>query len=308
VYSGAADTVVLVSAPAVVETGVVAGTAFAVRVLASDGITGVAGASVMLGVTGGASLVACGGAGSCVVNADATGLVQSSVSGTAVGVVVLRGTEVSGGASVSVTLADVDPVRVVTAVSGARYLAAGAVVGWIDGVVATQDGVAAGGVGVSWSGMVAALGVTDASGMASVALQTAGLAGGSQAVETGCVWVTVCASSTAYGIAAPLWRIAVQSATLSGVVLLVTDGVGHPLQGAGVQVYQTVSAWEGACAVGGRCAAAPVLAKGVTVGISDANGLVVVTPMVVPWVPQVVNLAAATGTQGFVMVALVKGP
>jgi len=29
---------------------------------------------------------------------------------------------------------------------------------------------------------------------------------------------------------------------------------------------------------------------------------------VVPGVPQVVNVAAATGTQGFVTVALVKGP
>jgi len=312
VYSSAADTVVLVSAPAGVETGVVAGTAFAVRVLASDGITGVAGASVMLGVTGGASLGACGGAGSCVLSADSTGLVQSSVSGTAVGVVVLRAMEVSGGATVSVTLADVDPVRVVAATSGARYLAAGAAVSWSDGVVATQDGLAAGGVGVSWSGtgvvLGAPLGITDSSGAASVSVQTSGLAGGTQTVVTGCVWVTVCASSTAYGIAAPLWTIAVQSATLSEVVLLVTDGSGHPLQGAAVQVYKTVDAWEGACAARGPCAAAPVLAKGVSAGTSDANGLVVVTPMVVSGVPQVVNLAAATGTQGFVTVALVKGP
>jgi len=308
VYSGAADTVVLVSAPAAVETGVVAGTAFAVRVLASDGIMGVAGASVMLGVTGGAALGACGGVSSCVVSADSTGLAQSSVSGMAVGVVVLRATEVSGEATVSVTLADVDPVRVVTAMSGARYLAAGAAVGWSDSIVATQDGVATSGVGVSWSGtglvLGAPQGITDSTGMASVAVQTSGLAGGTQAVVTGCVWVTVCASSTAYGIAPPLWTIAVQSATLSSVVLLVTDGAGHPLQGAAVQVYQTVSAWEGACAATGPCAAAPVLAKGVTAGTSDANGLVMVTPLVGPGVPQVVNLAAATGTQGFVTVAL----
>jgi len=312
VYSGAADTLSLVSAPAGVETGVVAGTAFAVRVLASDGITGVAGSSVMLGVTGGAALGVCGGASSCVVSTDAMGLAQSSVSGVAVGTVVLRATEVSGGATVSVTLADADPVRVVTAAGGARYLAAGAAVSWSDGVAATQDGVAAGGVGVSWSGTGVVLGtpqgITDSSGMASVAVQTSGLVGGTQAVVTGCVWVTVCASSTAYGVGAPLWTVAVQSATLSEVVLLVTDGAGHPLQGAAVQVYQTVSAWEGTCVVGGRCAAAPVLAKGVTAGTSDASGLVVVAPMVVAGVPQVVNVAAATGTQGFVTVALVKGP
>jgi len=75
-----------------------------------------------------------------------------------------------------------------------------------------------------------------------------------------------------------------------------------------VQVYQTVDAWEGACAARGPCAAAPVLAKGVSAGTSDANGLVTVTPMVVPGVPQVVNLAAATGTEGFATVALVKAP
>jgi hypothetical protein len=36
------------------------------------------------------------------------------------------------------------------------------------------------------------------------------------------------------------------------VVLLVTDGAGHALPGATVNIYQTAYAWEGACPAVGR--------------------------------------------------------
>ena len=45
-----------------------------------------------------------------------------------------------------------------------------------------------------------------------------------------------------------------------------TDGAGHALPGAAVNVYQTVYAWEGACAVKGVCASAPVLSDGAGLG------------------------------------------
>ncbi len=51
------------------------------------------------------------------------------------------------------------------------------------------------------------------------------------------------------------WRVL----TPAVVTLLVTDGAGHALPGATVNVYQTVYAWEGACAVNEVCASAPVL-------------------------------------------------
>ena len=194
--------------------------------------------------------------------------------------------------------------------------------GWSVSLTATQDGVAVAGVGVTWSGgaglgVGASQGVTDAAGDASVAVQTTGVGGGTSGVLTGCVWSTVCASVVAYGVDASLWRVGVQSgagqsvlytAALAPVVLLVTDVAGHPLLGAAVAVYQTVDAWEGVCPGQGRCAAAPVIASSQSAGVSDGIGLVVVTPLQVAGVPEVVNVAAVTGTQGFVGVGLEKVP
>jgi hypothetical protein len=191
-------------------------------------------------------------------------------------------------------------------------------VSWTAEVVATQDDVAEGGIPVSWTatgglGLGAQQTLTDATGTASVAVQTSGLGGGTSAVITGCAWSTVCAGVMAYGVAPPMWTIAVSggagqsvgmSGTLGAVGLQVTDGSGHPLLGATVEVYQTVDAWEGACPAHGPCPAAPVLATSASTVTSDANGMVTVTPLRVPGVPQVVNLAASTGTQGFVAMTL----
>ena len=318
VYTAAADTIAVVSAPAALDTGVVAATPFAVRVFASDGVTAVAGASVQFAVTGGAAL-SCVGA--CVGTTDATGLASVMVTGTAVGAVTLSAREMSGGATVSLTLMDAAPVRAVV-VGPVSYVAAGAAVGWSVSLTATQDGVAVAGAAVMWTGgtglgVGASQGVTDGSGDASIAVQTTGLPGGTSGMVMGCVWSTVCASVAAYGVDASLWRVGVQSglgqsvlytAELAPVVLVVTDVAGHPLLGAAVTVYQTVDAWEGVCAGQGRCAAAPVIASSQSAGVSDASGLVVVTPLQVAGVAEVVNVAAVTGTQGFVGVVLEKVP
>jgi hypothetical protein len=45
-----------------------------------------------------------------------------------------------------------------------------------------------------------------------------------------------------------------------------------------------------------------------TTAVSDANGLVSVAPMQVAGVAEVTNVAVATGTQGFVSLAVDQGP
>jgi hypothetical protein len=206
-----------------------------------------------------------------------------------------------------------------------HYLAAGMPASWYASVVVTVDGAPATTVYETWSTTGGSLvvtpgsiNVTNATGTASTPVQTTtGLAAGAQGTVTGCAWTVYCASQTVYAVAASQWKIAVSSgagqsvkstATLSPVVLLVTDGSGHPVQGATVKVLQTVDAWEGACPALGPCPAAPVLATGTTTGTSDANGLLTVTPLQVPGVPQVVNLAATTGTQGFATLTLDATP
>jgi hypothetical protein len=331
---GNVDQVSLVSAPAVLETGFTATTPFAVRVFKSDGVTPVASATVtfvVVGSGGGAAVVTgCQSGPGCVVKTDATGLASTPVMGIAAGSVTVSGTELTGGNSAHAVIADADPVRTVVINAVPQYLAAGASGSWSLGLTATQDNVAAASVGVVWTTPTVGLTLTPpgeltaANGWAGVVAAVSAISGGpggiggSVNVATGCVWSTVCASWTVYGVATSQWTIAVSSgagqsvqvagAMLAPVVLLVTDGVGHVLPGASVNVYQTDYAWEGACSATGACASAPVLKMARSTAASDANGLVTVTPLRAAGVAQVVKIAAATGTKGFATASLTVTP
>jgi hypothetical protein len=317
--SGTKDVVALVSAPSALETGVTATTPFAVRVYAADGVTPAKSASVsfvVVGSGGGAAVATgCGTGPGCVVTTDATGLAQTPLIGIAPGSVTVSGTEMSGGASAKVTIADTNPVQTVTIGAAAQYLAAGAAGSWGLSLTATQDGSAMAGVAVAWS--TTATGVTAVNGTEAVVAQVGAIASGSTNVVSGCAWTSVCASWTVYGVAASQWVIAVSSGggqsvalgvTPAVVKLLVTDGAGHALPGAAVNVYQAVYAWEGACAVKGKCASAPVLMTARSTAVSDGSGMVQVTPIEMPGVAQVVKIAAAAGTRGFATASVVVGP
>lgn len=324
-YSNIADTVAVVSAPASLETGVASAVPFAVRVLAPDGVTAASGASVMFTVAqGAASLAACGGASSCTLQADATGLVQTAVTGGGAGTVTLTATEVSGGAFQQITLTDMDPVRSVSMTNASVYVAAGGgmtAAPWTVSLKALQDGSAASGAPVTWSAgqgltLSSTSGLTDATGTATVTVSAMPLGAGAATV-TGCVWGSMCASWTVHAVDAALWRVSVTKGAgqsvavgtaLAPVTLAVTDTAGHPLRGATVAVYQTADGWEGTCAAQGRCAASPVLASAQSSGVADANGQLAVTPLQVPGLPQTVNIAAVAGTQGFVSLSLVLTP
>jgi hypothetical protein len=334
--AGNVDTVSLVSAPGVLETGFTASAPFAVRVYKSDGVTAVPSATVtfvVVGSGGGAAVFTTGclaGQTGCVVKTDSTGLASVSVLGIAAGSVTLRGTELSGGNSAQAVIADADPVRTVVINAVPQYLAAGAAGSWALALTATQDGVAAASVGVVWSSAGAGFTLTPpgeltaANGSAAVVAQVSGISGGpggvggSTNVITGCGWSTVCGSWTVYGVATSQWTLAVSSgagqsvsvagAALVPVGLLVTDGAGHALPGAAVNVYQTVYAWEGACGATGACASAPVLKMVRSSATSDANGVVQVTPLRVAGVAQVVRVAASTGTKGFATASLSVTP
>ncbi len=324
---GTNDLVALVSAPASLETGEVAATAFAVRVYQADGLTPAKGANVsfvVVGSGGGAAVATgCNGGPGCVVVTDATGLAKTPLMGIAPGAVTVSGTEMSGGASARVTIADMNAAQTVTIGAVTQYLAAGAPGNWGVSLTATQDGAAAAGIPVVWS--TTSLGftlspvtpTTAANGTEEVIVQVGAIASGSTNVMTACAWTSVCSSWTVYGVAASQWMVAVSSGggqsvvegvTPAAVTLLVTDGAGHALPGAAVNVYQTVYAWEGACAAKGACASAPVLTTAQGTAVSNGNGMVSVTPMEVPGVAQVVKIAAATGTSGFATASVVVEP
>ena len=325
---GTINQVQLVSAPVSLETGYVAATPFAVRVYKPDGVTPIASASVTFVVAGsgsGAAVVTgCQSGPGCVLKTDSTGLAKTPVMGIAAGGVTVSGTEMSGGASARAAMMDVDPARMVTINAVPQYLAAGASESWSLFLTATQDGVAGAGVPVAWSTAAAGFTLTPpgelttTNGTAAVVAQVNAISGGSANVVNGCAWSVVCKSWTVYGVAASQWVIAVSSGAgqivrsgglpLVPVMLLVTDGVGHALPGATVNVYQTSYAWEGACAAAGACVAAPVLATSQSIATSDGNGLVQVQPTRVAGVVQIVKIAASTGTRGFATTSLAVTP
>ena len=316
------DEMVVMSQPVALETGTTAATPFAVQLLKPDGVTPIANAGVQFSVTSGAAgFGACAGAATCTLQTDATGTVSTTVMGGGAGAVVLSASEVSGGAGVQITLTDANPVRAATIGNAGSYVAAGASGTWTISLSATQDGVAAAGVPVAWtagSGVTLSSSgtTTDGTGSSAVTVNAKQLGAGS-VVVTGCAWGTVCSSWTVTAVDPSQWRVAavngasqsVSAGTeLVPVTLDVTDTAGHALEGAAVWVYQTADAWEGECSVAGRCAASPVLASSQSGAISDSSGSVTVMPLEVPGLPQVVNIAAVTGTQGFVTVSLPVAP
>ncbi len=94
------DVLKLISAPASGGyAGIVAGAAFKVQALFSDGVTPVSGRNVTVSVTGGqAALAACGGLASCTLLTDATGMIATAVTPLAAGTISL--TAVDGGVNV----------------------------------------------------------------------------------------------------------------------------------------------------------------------------------------------------------------
>lgn len=322
-YTVAPDLLQVVSAPTAIETGVTAETPFAVRVLASDGLSPIAGETVTFAVVGGAAqLGLCGTAGSCTGTTDQDGVVRTTVTGGAAGPVTLQATEVSGGATLQAQMVDTDPVRTVSVDRTERYAAAGVSGAWSTALVAMQDGSPMSGVAVTWS---ASTGLqvdgmqpmTELTGVAKVALGTSVVQNGSANTVTGCAWLNACATVTVFGVDPAQWTLAAGPGAAQSVqgnsvfqtaTVNVTDAAGHLVEGAPVQIYQRVLAWEGACPEAGRCAAAPVLASSQTGATSDSNGAISITPLMVPNGPQVVQIAVSTGTQGFLTLTLVRTP
>jgi hypothetical protein len=132
-----------------------------------------------------------------------------------------------------------------------------------------------------------------------------------------CAWGNVCAAASEVGVAASDLRVLVTSGdaqsvlaggTLSDVSLRVVDVAGHPVGGALVTVHQVVTGWQAPCAVGGRCATAPVYGTRSATAMSDDDGNVNVMPLQYADMAAVTRITAAAGTQGAVTVVLQKTP
>jgi hypothetical protein len=321
-YAAPVTTLSLLTAPAgAVVLGQQATVPFAVQVLQGDGVTPVVGEVVTFTTTAGAVQFAASGAATCTLQTDANGIASTLVTPETSGIITLRATGIDGTATASFT--SITQVRTATPVQPVEYIAAGATIAWTPQLNVADNTASTAGVPVDWrriSGTVIASpsqSQVNTQGVAST-LATAGpLAPGAQALLSGCAWTNVCATFTTQAVdLAELRLVAVSGAgqivsasgALSPVVLLVTDAASHPVAGATVQVYQTVDAWELPCPDRGRCPIPPVLASTQYSLISDANGLLTITPQQLVGTAETTNLAAATGTQGFLSLPLEKQP
>jgi hypothetical protein len=320
------DGVTVVGVPGSVFQGATTASPFVVGVRLADGITPAAGVPVVLSLgagSGSAQFAVCGAA-QCSVTTDASGHASSLVTGTQVGAVTLEGTAQlsTGNKMVSAGLTVLANVRSVTAAEPSTYVAAGASVAMDLDAAAVQNGSAAVGQSVLWTGAAGftvsgGSSTTDAAGHASAQGAVGPIAAGSTATASACVWATVCAPFGATGVGASALQIAIVSggqqaatggAALSSVVAQVTDGSGHPVAGATVTVGQTARALDVVCPSQGRCPAAPVLATASSAVVSDLNGDVTVAPLVAPGKATMTAIAFSTGTQGFATVQVSSSP
>jgi IPT/TIG domain len=312
----APDEMTLVAAPSGT-AAVGAAAAFAVRVVQGDGVTPVVGLPVTFSVSAGSGMFGtC--ATPCVALTDTSGLASVPVTPMAFGTLTLQAAAV--GTSQAATFLAVE--RSVSVLQPVEYVAAGATVAWTPQVSVVENGTPAAGVAVQWSaasGLALSSGssVASAQGMAAMPALAGPLAAGAQANGQACAWATVCANFAALGVDPAAWRLVVTSGagqavsssnTFTPIVVMVTDGSGYPVAGAPVTIYQAADAAEMPCPARGRCPIAPVLASSSGAAVSDANGLVSVTPMQIPGVGEVTNIAVAAGTQGFVSLSLAQQP
>jgi hypothetical protein len=315
------DALTVVSAPASGSyVGEVAAAPFAVQAFFNGGSTPVSGKIVTISVANGsAALAACAGSASCTVSTNASGMISTNVTPLAVGTITLQVNDGGVIASASFT-AQALPDDIVSTQFVTVYVAEGATVPETLSLFATDNGTPAAGLAVHWSTSGGfALTVTDtvtgATGASSVMAALGPLNGGSQAAAMGCVWTSICASFNAVGVAAADQQLVILSGgqqTISGgaayapLQLEVVDGNGHPVVGASVSVYQTVTAVDGSCPAQGRCPAAPVIASNSIVMTSGSDGMVWVTPLTAtsPTGMTQTEIAASVGTQGFATAAV----
>jgi len=321
-YGTPAPTLNLVAAPSgTVASGQTAAIPFTVQALAADGVTTIAGQAITFTASIGAVTFGACGANTCTVSTNAAGTASTTINPLAPGTITLSAAGAAGTVMISFTAAS--EIRTAIPANPVEYIAAGAVASWAPEVNLADNLAPVAGMAVAWTPTSGAISVSPSQSYANTqgaaqTLATAGpLASGTQATAIACAWATTCATFTAVGVDAADLRLAIisgagqsvsASGTLAPIVLQVTDAAAHPVAGANVEVHQTIDGWQTACPARGRCPIAPVYGSLESTIASDANGLITITPIQTANTAETTNIAAATGTQGFISLAIQKHP
>ena len=291
-----------------------------VQAVAGDGKTPAANVTVTFALPMGTAVLSCGSA-PCTALTDGSGMATilvtpSGAQATQVSASLSNGasvmTEFDGGAAPQI------------AATNTLYIAGGAQVNWSPVAVILSNGRPVEGTQVQWSGSngaqvaASASATSNAAGLVSTTVMAGPLAEGATSNVYACEGQSgICATFTVNAVhaeAAQLLPVSGvgQSLAASGVAmpvtLKVTDSVGHPLAGATVNLYQQMDAWEPPCPAQGRCPAAQRIGSAASVAMSDANGLVTLTPMSNDGQAVVLHVLATTGQQGTLSFSITEHP
>lgn len=311
----------LVSAPSgTIFTRTTAATPLTVQALQADGFTPIAGQTITFTVTAGQALLGACNATVCVMATDALGRASTTMAPLAAGRVTLSAASAVGTQSASFTA--IERIQTITTVNPTQYIAAGAVFRWTPEVVLADNGASTIDIPVQWQSLSSRMSLnsptsfTNLQSLARNAILSGPLESGDHAQVTACAWNSVCTTFSAVGVSPAEWQLQFvsgsgQSITTTDhfdpVMLRVVDSQSHPIGGAEVQVNQTLEPWSVPCPAQGRCPIAPVYQRSTSTVVSDANGLITITPIESSQA-EVTSVAGATGTQGFLSFTLVKQP
>jgi hypothetical protein len=317
--SGTGDALTLVTAPT---NTVPIGVPLPFTVAALGPTLGPAGGvTVIYTVTGGTATLGCGLA-TCSVSASGDGLATINVTAVNSTPSVVTASLTNGSLVQAHFTGGTPPV--LTALTSALSVAAGATVNWTTQALVLNNGAPMSGQAVAWQtgGGVTALGntaaITDGSGIASKALTVGPLAEGQQSTSTACLnGTSQCVSFSAFGARPELaWLQAVsgvtQSLAISGtpaqITLRLRDTNGNAMAGGSVTFYQALYAWAPPCPLHGRCAATELLATQVSTAASALDGTVIFAPASIPSVATNLLGLAATGNSSTLSIAIEQHP
>ncbi len=317
--AGTGDALTLNSAPAnTVPIGVPL--PFAVTALGPT-LVPAGGVSIRYSVFKGNAHLGCGQS-TCEVVASGDG--TASINVTAVdGTASVVTASLNNGSSVQAHFTGGTP-PVLSSLTPALSLAAGATVSWPTEALVLNDGTPTAGQSVAWqtgAGLRAASAAaveTDGGGIAAKLLTAGPLSEGQQAAATACLnGTTQCVTFNAFGARpeyATLQAMAgtrqtiAASATPGLISLRVLDMDGNPMAGATVTLYQSLYAWAPPCPARGRCIQPEFLGAQSAMSTSALDGTVSFIPASLPGVATNLLGVATTGNASTLEIAIEQHP
>ncbi len=317
--SGTGDSLTLITEPSnTVPIGVPIPFTVAAR---GSNLAPAGGVTVTYTVTSGAATLGCG-LPTCSIATTGDGLATMNVTAVNTSTAIVTASLTNGSSLQAHFTGGTAPV--LTALTPALSVAAGATVNWTTQALVLNNGTPMSGQAVAWqtgSGITAldsTAAISNSSGIAVKTLTVGPLAEGQQATSTACVnGTTQCVAFTATG-ARPEYAYleavsgTTQSMAISGTPSLVTlrlrDMNGNPMAGGTVTLYQALYAWAPPCPLHGRCAASQLLAAQVSTAISALDGSVTFIPASLPGVATNLAALAATGNTSTLGIAIEQHP